>query len=460
MQVEKSHGKGNAPTAFMQEVDVQFISLVDKGANKQRFAIYKASDDEGSGENKEEVSMKVKKDCAGDVMSQPLSPYGAGSSFKGALAAMEAHENLVKSRNLLEEYFFLLKMVLKGVLDDESVKDKSAGIKKAIEEFKQSTVVLFDEMPIEKASEMLTDSKGGESMKVQKDSASASTPTADGAGTSAAAQNSGGVAVAKAADNASANGPQDGKNRPSGQDPAVEGIGKKAKKAGLAKEDVELLLAGKKSSMAQMTEQQDDAKKKKKEILAKEVAELEEVLKAWGDGSAEAPASGRDQVSSNAPDGTTAQAHPSAAAAEATGVNKSKVTKDALGEIGATNPEVIPAVTAKVGGVDESDGGISKQFESFKKLIEVGLDGALGPVKELLKQQADAIAELKKKVDQTEGTVASVTKMAGLSNADIHDWDNAHETRRGEVQKTEEHEWSGAIDAFGGLRGQRAASKQ
>ena len=147
--------ESNKPEAMMEKVEVDFVSLVDKGANKKKFAIFKSQENEN--EDKQDIE-KFYYDDYGHI--------GAGSSFKGAVQALETAEGLRKSRQLMDEYFFLLKMAMKGVLDDQSITNKSTGIKKAKEEFKEHGInvnglkVDFKQMINRKAGVVESNTKG------------------------------------------------------------------------------------------------------------------------------------------------------------------------------------------------------------------------------------------------------------------------------------------------------------
>lgn len=406
----------------MEEMDVNFVSLVDKASNKRKFAIFKSEDSvpikEGDVVVDEVAESGVAKDYGYD---QPmLAPmYGAelGTSFSGAVAAIETQEQLMESKGQLDEYFCILKCVLRGIVADDQVKDKASAMKKAIDEFKSATVGLFKGLPVAKQAEII-DGKGGVGRKgkVTKIAAPASGTVAKAAASGKAAE--GGV---------SQNPQPEGQNRPSGYDTKVDGVGKGKK---MTKSEIEAEIQKKKDEKKMM---EDEMKAKMKKAEDEEAALLAELQKAGTDQDA---GTGRDTVASNGAEGTVAKA------GEA---NQSLV--------GASNPTVVPAVAAQVGKVNEANGDISAMFESFKKHIDVALDGKLGSMTELLqKQKSEILTEVEKKLAGVQKDVTGLRKTAGLSNAGVPDFDTEAERGRDVVNKSEEGEWSKVTDGFGGLK--------
>lgn len=427
--IQKASAGAVAPKFFMEDLEVDFISLVDKGANKKKFKIYKRAE----GPREEGV---------GSVQQQPLTKngehmdhYGStamgyGSSFKGALEAIATQEQLYESKCTLDEYFFLLKMVLQGILNDESKPNKSAEIKKSIEEFKVATLGLFDGLSVQKQAELLGmdglnegsttnaggnagTSEGGEGMS-QQQAGTASTAQAGDAVAKAAGASGGGEA------GTSSNKQPDGSNRPSGDNAAVEGIGKGKKDPKMMKAEIEQALKEGKSA----------------EYLA-------EMLKAIGDGSEGAPATGRDGVSSNGKEATTAPDHVAkeAGAAAAQPAAAAPVKKDDVGT------DAQAQHTPPMGGDVSLEGKLGALLDKFEQKIEVTLEGKLGAVSELVKGLGDRV-----------GKIESVAKMAGVSNADSFDF-SVNEKNRNEVAKSEDAEWGKNLDSTGGFRKSQPAAR-
>lgn len=411
------------PKHFMEDMEVEFVSLVDKAANKQKFKIYKADDQT---ENK---GAGVQKNHYGVDEAQGAVAYLAPmiTSFKDALSAKETSENLERSKMMLDEYFWILKCVLKSVVADVEVTNKVAGMKKAIDEFKLATVDLFEQVPVEKQAQIFGIEEGGSDMNRNVNSAA---PTTDAI--AKAAGSKGGAAEGGASQNAQA----EGQNRPTGNPDKIDGVtaagGKKMTKA-----ELETEVQKKKQMMDEKKKKIDEEMKK----AAEELAALEiEVAKAGTDQNA---SSGRDTVASNGAEGTVAPDHAVAGVQKFEGANAAA--------IGAVNPPATPsqALRQEV----SLEGGIGAVVESFKKQIDVSLQGVMGSVTELLKQQEE---KLKTMIDQRVGgvekNVTSLRKTAGISNAGIPDFDTSTEKERATVEKGEDGEWSKALDGFGGFR--------
>lgn len=442
------------PKAMMDELDVDFISLVKQGANKQPFKMFKSNE-----------KTNVEKNPLMDIAQAP----SIGSSFTGAMEAINTAEKLEESRNTLEESFFVLKMVIKGVLEDNEVTDKSKGLKKAAGEFADFVGKLFDGISVQKASEMLNME---DSMKVKK--------TEDGNSEVEKAGKDGGV---------SSNGQPDGKNRKS-PDTKVKGVSKngmqKMLESAIVKttEEIEGLMA------EDFTGNADKIAKAEKNMEALQT----ELEKAVGDRTEGSPTTGEDTVTKNGNDANTKETHDDSETADNTGDTSGAVAKkkgdeeeDGKGKpfggkkappfkkkddkevkkedeasesenkdgveknttVGSTNPDTSSAqdVAGKVGNVNEKNGNLTLgAFEKFMQTFKVSLDGKISAQSDLIKNQGEKIERL----ERGHRKVDSLTKMAGLSNAQDLDFTISEE--KVATQKSEDTEWSQATSGNGSLK--------
>lgn len=418
-----------AKPQFMTDLKVNFVSLVDRGANKRKFAIFKSAEAETieideNGNSGKESSVVVK-----TTDKKPVEKYGEleviianpPTSFGEALAAQEAQQKLEISRYTMDEYFYLLRCVLKSIAMSPSIPNKKSAIEKTIDEFRVATTKLFDGLPVAKQAELFN--KEGENMATTNGSASA-----DGAVTE----------VSKATGSKSAgdsdisqNGQPDAQSRTSQSDD-VEGVTAAAKKKAEMKKQVETEIEKAKKQL----EDEEKAYAKKKEEMKKSLESLE--VKKTEIEKADMEVKG-DGVSTNGVEGTTAPDHKVDA-------GDVKVTKSAA-ELGAENPKIDSPAPAKQ-DVALSGDQISGIVETFRKQIEVTLEGKLGAMKDMVMKEVGTLIE--EKVSSVEKQVTSIQKMGGLSNA--LDFDNESERGRSEVSKSEDKEWSGAMDGFGSIR--------
>ncbi len=182
------------PKAMMKDLTVNFVSLVDKAANKTRFAIFKSADGEPvSEESAIEKAAEAAKATAvnknwGDDAFWFSQNYGVpvGASFSDVMNAVTAQQELEKNRWIMEDYFFILRNVLKGIVCDPNQANKAAAIKKATDEFTSATIVLFKTLTVEKAAGMFND--GSPEMKVEGQTPSANAATGATADVGAADQ--------------------------------------------------------------------------------------------------------------------------------------------------------------------------------------------------------------------------------------------------------------------------------
>lgn len=118
--------------ARMTDVDVDFISLVNKGANKQKVQIYKADDYEpetfNDDKNIEEVTgffNVIKSFFAGEAVRKADKKTVKG--FNDRILTVEVMDNIWRVNDALVS-------VMRDVLGDPDAKDKEAAINTAIDE--------------------------------------------------------------------------------------------------------------------------------------------------------------------------------------------------------------------------------------------------------------------------------------------------------------------------------------
>lgn len=432
------------PLAFMKNLEVDFISLVDKGANKQRFQIYKSAD-AGDPKIVEKGAKNAKKEDEEDEEEVKKygdygMGYGLGSSFKGAIQAIETNEQLTQNQYKMDEAFCVLKCVMKGVLDDEGIENKSTGLKDAIEEFKTYVVQLFDGLPVQKASELLN--IGGD-MSKKTEAAQASDVEK-------------GKTAKGSANGVSQNGDQGADNR-RGDNTSVNGISKK--KYGMKKSLLteELEKAKKKMDEAKKGGwYKDKMKKAEFDAILDEVAvleeELEELEKAVGDRSDGAPATGEDTVAKNGEAATAGQANDGATGDTSGAVAKGdNVQKDVAG---VETPTMASAQDMNNKHDVSLEGNVGGIVEQFKKTMEVSLQGVVGQMTDLIKGVEAKVSTLEEKVNKSEKVVKSAMSLGGLSNSIDADFEETEEVkkRKEELNKSEKDVWGKSTDGFGSLK--------
>lgn len=138
----------------MTNMDISFISLVKKGANKQKIQIYK-SDDYNEPETDSMDDVKgffnvVKSFFSGNkeikkADSKPKPP----TDFAGAIAAQDVSDNLDNAR-------WTLRTVMYNILADDAITDKKAQIGVQIDAFKAYVLDQLDKVGIKKCAEQLS----------------------------------------------------------------------------------------------------------------------------------------------------------------------------------------------------------------------------------------------------------------------------------------------------------------
>lgn len=138
----------------MTNMDISFISLVKKGANKQKIQIYKSDD------YKEPVTDSVDEDVKGffnvvksffagkkDIQKADSNPKPP-TDFAGAIAAQDVSDNLDNAR-------WTLRTVMYNILADDTITDKKAQIGTQIDAFKNYVLDQLDKVGIKKCAEQL-----------------------------------------------------------------------------------------------------------------------------------------------------------------------------------------------------------------------------------------------------------------------------------------------------------------
>lgn len=437
------------PIALMRNLDVNFVSLVDKGANKQKFEIFKSEDGKPTEENKDTNVKKYYDECY---------EYGSfGSSFQGAMQAIDTQEKLSESRWKMDEGFYILKMVMKGVLEDDTIKDKPSGLEKAIKEFEAYTVNLFKGLPIQKASEMLN--LGGDMKNKGKNEATAVDK-----------------AMGSKEAGVSANKVPDAQNR-KGDNVDVAGVSGKAKmKKSFFEDKLEKAKKKVKEMEDKMTSKNKDEMSKSLDEVFEEIewieSEISAIEKAVGDRTEGAPATGEDTVSKNGEEATDGEENSaetgdtSGAVAKEDGqaeteTPSTEVVKD---DVGMVTPDTASAQDMNNKHDVSLDGKVGGIVEQFKKTMEVSLEGSLKGVTDLIKGIQEKVDGLEAKVNKTEETVtkssenfSTVTKMHGLSNAFDSDYEESEEVKKNkaDLKKSEDELWASGTDSLGSLKGSK-----
>lgn len=140
----------------MEDIDVNFISLVKKGANKQRISIYKGDDYEEPGtETTEDDEVKgffnvVKSFFAGarrEVAKEDAKPKKP-TDFTAVIQAQNIDNNISSARWVLSD-------IIRNILADEAITDKKTQIGKQIDSFKTYVLGELDRVGIKKAADLL-----------------------------------------------------------------------------------------------------------------------------------------------------------------------------------------------------------------------------------------------------------------------------------------------------------------
>ncbi|MDI3548138.1 MAG: hypothetical protein PWR10_1790 [Halanaerobiales bacterium] len=144
----------------LRNVDVQFVSLVNKGANRRQFKIFKSANwpEEGEPQNpSQQPPGSEEQEMRG--FFQVLKQFFTGSvkkadeeqvpSFSQAIQAADTEDLIWKS-------FSTLRDVVRGILGS-NVQDKTTKVALAVEEFKTYLVGKLNQIGIAKALELYTE---------------------------------------------------------------------------------------------------------------------------------------------------------------------------------------------------------------------------------------------------------------------------------------------------------------
>ncbi|WP_368490835.1 hypothetical protein [Clostridium sp. BJN0013] len=136
----------------MTDMDINFISLVKKGANKQKIQIYK-SDDYMPETNDSNDEVKgffnvVKSFFTGKNIVQKADKPKPPTDFAGAIAAQDVSDNLDNAR-------WTLRTVMYNILADDTITDKKSQIGTQIDSFKNYVLNQLDQVGIKKCADQL-----------------------------------------------------------------------------------------------------------------------------------------------------------------------------------------------------------------------------------------------------------------------------------------------------------------
>ena len=138
----------------MTDMDINFISLVKKGANKQKIQIYKSDDykpETNSNSNDDEVKgfiNVVKSFFTGRNTVQKADKPKPPTDFAGAIAAQDVSNNLDNAR-------WTLRTVMYNILADDNITDKKAQIGTQVDAFKTYVLNQLDKVGIKKCADQL-----------------------------------------------------------------------------------------------------------------------------------------------------------------------------------------------------------------------------------------------------------------------------------------------------------------
>lgn len=140
----------------MTNLDIDFISLVNKGANKQSIKIYK-SDKEASKDSQEEKEFRsffdvIKSFFTKDkVEKEDKKP----TDFNAIIGQVETEERIRQARWVLMD-------VLENILDDASIVDKATTMSTEIDKFKNYVVSTVNMVGVAKSLEQIKKIKNEE----------------------------------------------------------------------------------------------------------------------------------------------------------------------------------------------------------------------------------------------------------------------------------------------------------
>lgn len=135
----------------MTNMDINFISLVKKGANKQKIQIYKSDDYEEPETQTESEELKgffnvLKSFFTGNKTNITKSDKKPPVDFSSAVAVQALDNNLDNAR-------WTLRTVINNILLDETITDKKAQIGVQIDAYKDFVLAELDRVGIKKFAE-------------------------------------------------------------------------------------------------------------------------------------------------------------------------------------------------------------------------------------------------------------------------------------------------------------------
>lgn len=139
----------------MTNVDIDFISLVNKGANKQKINIYKSDDFEEpeTDSNNDEVAgffNVMKSYFLGNKTIGKAEEQATVTSFADRMAASDITENMWRVNDTL-------RATLREIINSKDIKDKQASMSKAVDEFAAYMKSKIKEVKVQKSANYFED---------------------------------------------------------------------------------------------------------------------------------------------------------------------------------------------------------------------------------------------------------------------------------------------------------------
>lgn len=138
----------------LKNVDVQFVSLVDKGANRRQFKIFKSDDWKEDQEENPQSTNEQEMRGFFQVLKQFFTGVKKADeeqvpSFNQVIQAADAEDLIWRS-------FSALRGVVRGILES-NVQDKTTKVATAVEEFKNYLIGKLNQVGVAKALELYTE---------------------------------------------------------------------------------------------------------------------------------------------------------------------------------------------------------------------------------------------------------------------------------------------------------------
>lgn len=145
----------------MSDIDVDFLSLVRKGANKQTIQIYKADESENAPEQPTESDKELK------GFFSVLKNFFHGEDVEKAEAAKKipSFANRMAVVDIMENMYQVndaLRGTLRDIIGDDGIKDKKAAMTGAIDEFAAYMKEKISTSPIAKSANFYNEPKGAD----------------------------------------------------------------------------------------------------------------------------------------------------------------------------------------------------------------------------------------------------------------------------------------------------------